>query len=56
MAGDYFILSMDVPSVLVECGFLSNPEEEKLLLTAPYRRRIAEAIRDGIIEYFSLAN
>ena len=56
MAGDYFILSLDVPSVLVECGFLSNPEEEKLLLTAPYRRRIAEAIRDGIIEYFSLAN
>ena len=56
MAGDYFILSLDVPSVLVECGFLSNPEEEKLLLTASYRRRIAEAIRDGIIEYFSLAN
>lgn len=56
MAGDYFILSLDVPSVLVECGFLSNPEEEKLLLTASYRRRIAEALRDGIIEYFSLAN
>ena len=56
MAGDYFILSLDVPSVLVECGFLSNPEEEKLLLTAPYRSKIAEALRDGIIEYFSLAN
>ncbi|MBO4926428.1 MAG: N-acetylmuramoyl-L-alanine amidase [Clostridia bacterium] len=56
MAGDYFILSLDVPSVLVECGFLSNPEEEKLLLTASYRRRIAEALRDGIIEYFELTN
>ncbi len=55
MAGDYFILSLDVPSVLVECGFLSNPEEEKLLLTASYRRKIAEAIRDGVIEYFSLS-
>lgn len=55
MAGDYFILSLDVPSVLVECGFLSNPEEEKKLLTAEYRRKIAEAIRDGIIEYLHLS-
>jgi len=54
MAGDYFILSLGIPSVLVECGFLSNPTEEKLLLTEVYQRRVAKAIRDGIVEYASL--
>ncbi len=54
MAGDYFILSLDIPSVLVECGFLSNPAEEKLLLTGDYQRRVAQAIRDGIVDYVSL--
>ncbi|MBR4360700.1 MAG: N-acetylmuramoyl-L-alanine amidase [Clostridia bacterium] len=55
MAGDYFILSLDVPSVLVECGFLSNAAEEARLLTPDYRRQVAQAIRDGIQEYFLLA-
>ncbi len=55
MAGDYFILSLDIPSVLVECGFISNPEEEKLLLDADYQQRLAQAIRAGVEEYFSLA-
>ncbi len=54
IAGDYFILSLNIPSVLVECGFLSNPSEEKLLLTEEYQRRVAQAIRDGIVEYASL--
>ncbi len=51
MAGDYFMLSLNIPSVLVECGFLSNPAEEKLLLTDEYQRHVAKAIRDGIVEY-----
>lgn len=54
MAGDYFILQLDVPSVLVECGFISNPEEEKLLLTADYQARLAEAIAAGVEEYLHL--
>ncbi|MBR5109696.1 MAG: N-acetylmuramoyl-L-alanine amidase [Clostridia bacterium] len=54
MAGDYFILSLDIPSALVECGFLSNAAEEKLLLTEDYQRRVAQAIRDGIVDYVSL--
>ena len=54
MAGDYFMLSLDVPSVLVECGFLSNAAEEKLLLTAAYQERIAKAICDGIAAYCGL--
>ena len=54
MAGDYFILQLDVPSVLVECGFISNPREEKLLLTADYQARLAEAIAAGVEEYLHL--
>ena len=54
IAGDYFILSLNIPSVLVECGFISNPNEEKLLLTEAYQRRVAKAIRDGIVEYASI--
>ena len=55
LAGDYFILSLDLPSVLVECGFLSNPDEEALLLTNAYQEQIARAIRDGIAEYLLLS-
>ncbi len=54
LPGDYFILSLDLPSVLVECGFLSNPSDEALLLTQAYREKCAQAIRDGIIDYFTL--
>ena len=55
MAGDYFILSLDIPSVLTEWGFLSNAVEEKLLLSPEYRIAAARAIRDGVIAYFALA-
>ena len=54
MAGDYFILQLDVPSVLVECGFISNPTEEKLLLSADYQNHLAEAIADGVVEFVRL--
>ena len=54
MPGDYFILSLDIPSVLVECGFISNAAEEALLLTQDYREKVAQAVRDGIVEYFTL--
>lgn len=55
MAGDYFILSLDCPSVLVECGFLSNAAEERLLLDPAYRQRVAQGIGSGIEAYFLLA-
>lgn len=54
MAGDYFILQLDVPSVLIECGFLSNPEEEKLLLTEAYQAKIGQAVAEGVKEYARL--
>jgi N-acetylmuramoyl-L-alanine amidase len=43
----------DQPSALVECGYLSNEEEERLLCQPDYQQRIAEAIREGIQQYFS---
>ena len=54
MAGDYYVLRSAVPSVLVECGFLSNAEEEKLLLTPAYHQRIAVSLADGLVEYLAL--
>ncbi|MDY3928534.1 MAG: N-acetylmuramoyl-L-alanine amidase [Clostridia bacterium] len=41
-----------VPAVLVECGFLSNAEEEKKLNDEDYRSRIAWAIADAIEKYY----
>ena len=41
------------PGALVECGFLSNPGEEKLMLDAPHREAIALAISKGILDYFN---
>ncbi len=42
-----------LPIVLIECGFVSNPEEGKLLSTTNYQEKVAWAIYAGIIEYFS---
>ena len=51
--GDYFMLNCSYyTSVLIECGFISNPEEEKLLATEKYRKKIANAICNGIYLYF----
>lgn len=44
--------SPDIPSILVEAGFISNPQEEKNLSTDWYRSRLASAIMDGINDYF----
>lgn len=42
------------PSILVECGFLSNPEDEALLATDEYRQKLAEGIYAGILNYFTM--
>ena len=50
---DYYILKkMEIPSVIVECGFLSNPTEEGLLNDDKYREKVAWAIYMGIVDYF----
>ena len=43
--------SPDIPSVLVETGFLSNAEEEQKLNSPAYRRRIAYMIYEGLVAY-----
>ncbi|ULJ61567.1 N-acetylmuramoyl-L-alanine amidase [Wielerella bovis] len=49
---DFVVLrSVDIPSVLIELGFLSNPEEEKLLNSATHRRKLAIGIADAVQQY-----
>lgn len=48
----YMLLHTKCPAVIVECGFLSNPAEEKLLLSEEYQKSIARAITAGIKDYF----
>ena len=43
---------LKVPAVLVECGFLSNPEEARLLSEEDYHQKLAFSIYLGIIQYF----
>lgn len=53
--GDYYILKgSGTSAVLVECGFLSNPNEEKLLNSANYQNKVAYAIMCGVVKYFEL--
>lgn len=51
-AGFAVLKAPDVPSVLIETGFLSNGEEAKLLGSAQFQSRIAGAVVDGIDSYF----
>lgn len=48
----FLMKNATIPAVIVECGFLSNPEDEALLSDKAYQARIAGAICDGIIEYY----
>lgn len=48
IAGNYYVLRGKLPSVLVECGFLSNAQEERLLLDEGYHQRIAQALARGL--------
>jgi len=50
-AGFAVLKSPDIPSVLVETGFISNKHEEKLLKTSSHQKKLAKAIYLGIISY-----
>lgn len=45
----------DIPSILVETAFISNPTEERLLSTSDFRQKVASSIASGIKEYLSTA-
>jgi N-acetylmuramoyl-L-alanine amidase len=51
-AGFAVLKSPDIPSILVETGFISNPGEAKKLATSSYRKKMARAIHRGIKDWF----
>ncbi len=52
LAGDYYVLKCShVPSALIECGFLSNVEDEKLLIDKEYRLKLAFSIYSGVVGF-----
>lgn len=50
-AGFAVLKAPDVPSILVETAFISNPEEEKLLRDPAYQRQLVDAIARGLLRY-----
>lgn len=51
-AGLAVLLAPDVPAVLLEMGFITNPEDERMLNDSRARRRLMRAVADGIDRYF----
>jgi N-acetylmuramoyl-L-alanine amidase len=54
MASKDFVLprEAEMPAIIFEMGFISNPEEEKLLLTEEFQDKIAEGLCQGLLDYF----
>ena len=50
-SGIYLLNHVDVPAVIVECGFISNPEEAELLCDSAYQQKLAAAIADGVLSF-----
>jgi len=50
-AGFAVLKSLDIPSVLVELAFISNPQEERRLRSAGYQERLARALFEGVRDY-----
>jgi N-acetylmuramoyl-L-alanine amidase len=51
-AGLAVLLAPDVPAVLLEMGFITNPDDERVLGDASRRRRLVRAVAEGIDRYF----
>ncbi|MGD2020674.1 MAG: N-acetylmuramoyl-L-alanine amidase [Thiohalocapsa sp.] len=51
-AGFAVLKSPDIPSMLVETAFISNPDEEKRLRTGSYQNKLADYLLEGIVDYF----
>jgi N-acetylmuramoyl-L-alanine amidase len=52
-AGFVVLKAADIPSVLVEMGFMSNPKDEAALRQPKHRARVAHAMRDAVEAYFA---
>lgn len=49
----YMYKNTTVPGVLIECGFLSNPNERYLLQKKSYQKKLSKVIVDSVVEYFN---
>jgi N-acetylmuramoyl-L-alanine amidase len=47
----YVLINTEMPSILAEVGFISNPDEEKMLRMDSYRQSVAEALYQGVKKY-----
>lgn len=54
--GDFYLLNYtgEINGIMIECGFLSNPEERKQLVSASYQKRLSQLICEGILQYLSM--
>lgn len=53
-AGEFFMLDCSTaPSLLIECGFLSNPADEALLVSSAWQRKLAETVASSVLAYLS---
>lgn len=53
ITGIYIMDHVNIPTVIVECGFLSNPQEAEMLKGESYQNKLAWGIYTGIQDYFS---
>ncbi len=51
--GVFLLKNTTIPSVIVECGFLSNPQEAKLLQNEEYQQKVAWGIYLGVVRFFN---
>lgn len=52
--GEFFMLDCTTaPSLLIECGFLSNPADEELLVSSAWQRKLAETLANSVLTYLS---
>jgi N-acetylmuramoyl-L-alanine amidase len=49
----YPLKALDIPGALVEVGFLSNPEEAQLMASEKYQKKVAAAVYQGVLHYYS---
>ena len=54
LSGDYYVLKVSpCPAIIIECGFLSNEQDEKLLLSEEYQQKLSNQIFYGCLQYLT---